>query len=476
MRLTVYRLAVPSVPARFLAFLAVVGLMVLTVGDSGEPFIRAEAPASTGGQQAELGPGERVVTTNVVRQGFPAVKADPNDLTNSETAWEVEWELTHPENKPLYPPGSVLRIRSAKFMWKDRYGKPQWIVVARMLELAEIYVPYDNGWTAFLDVHDMPFHTNPARPEFLGPSCVLPGEILKSTNPAWSETVHKEVHDDGIRWMSAETDNRNQIADRARRGEKMILWSTYYGSNYRYLIEYAFGDDGMLTCRMGPTGRNLLNRQADRGDAHLHIGCWRLEFDLGDPVSGMGGPKENDVLLVRRVFDDATERFGQVAKPFAKNALGIACEGNARWNAEEFTSVRVASRVRKNAHGNPIAFDLIPQRLGALRQLQPEGGADAANMDFINHDFWVTRTESGFTNYVDVPQYASQRRPLTGHPTTVWHCAPTLHHPRGEDFGSEDGKSSYAGLAITFWTGFYVKPRDLFDSTPLYQPRPRQPR
>jgi Cu2+-containing amine oxidase len=367
----------------------------------------------------------------------------------------------------------VLRIRSAKFMWKDRYGKPQWIAVARMLELAEIYVPYDNGWTAILDIHDMPFHITPARKEFLGPNCVLPGEILPSSNLAWSGTVHKEVHDDGIRWMSAETDDRNQIADRARRGEKMILWSTYYGANYRYLIEYSFGDDGMITCRLGPTGRNIFNRQEDQRDTHLHIGCWRLEFDLGDPSSGTGGPKDNDVLLVRRVFDEVSERFGQIAKPFAKNSHGQACEGSARWSAEDFTAVRVQSRVRKNAHGRPVAFDLIPQRVGALRQLQPEGGTYATDMDFINYDFWVTRTESGFTDYIDVPHYASQRRPLTGYPTTVWHCTPALHFPRGEDFGSEDGKSSYAGLAITFWTGFYVKPRDLFDSTPLYEPRRR---
>src|SRR5262249_44504796 len=158
------------------------------------------------------------------------------------------------------------------------------------------------------------------------------------------------------------------------------------------------------------TGRNIFNRQDDQRDTHLHIGCWRMELDLGDPVTGAGGPKSNDVLLVRRVLGDVTERFGQVAKPFSKNFQGEAWEGNARWNAEEFTSLRVQSRVRKNVHGKPMAYDLITQRLGALRQLQPEGGAEAANMDWINHDFWVTRTESGFTNYIDVPRYASQRR------------------------------------------------------------------
>src|SRR5207302_8584142 len=98
------------------------------------------------------------------------------------------------------------------------YGQPQWITVARMLELAEIYVPYDNGSTAFLDIHDMPFYITQARQHFLGPNCVAPGEILKSDNPAWSDTVYKEIHDDGIRWISAETDDRNEIADRARPG------------------------------------------------------------------------------------------------------------------------------------------------------------------------------------------------------------------------------------------------------------------
>src|SRR5262249_16496911 len=146
---------------------------------------------------------------------------------------------------------------------------------------------------------------------------------------------------------------------------------------------------------------------------------WRMEMDLGDPITGVGGPKDNDVLLVRRVFDDVTERPGQVAKPFGKNAVGQASEGSARWIPEEVTALRVKSRVRKSAQGRPIGYDLIPQRLGALRQLQPEGNAYSSNMDFVNNDFWVTRTESGFTSYVDVPQYASQHRSLEGYPTTI---------------------------------------------------------
>jgi hypothetical protein len=422
-------------------------------------------------QAQELAPASQVV-----RQGFPAGKAHPNSLTKSDSGWEIEWDLTNPDNRPHVPPGVTMRIRSAKFMWKDRTGKPQWITVARMLELGEIYVPYDNGYTAFMDVHHHPFYTTPASKEFLGPNCVAPGEILKSANPTWNETVHKEVHDDGVRWMSAETNDLYQVADRVRRGEKLILWATYFGANYRYVLEYNFRDDGIITCRLGFTGRNLLPRQADLLDTHLHVGCWRMEMDLGEPTTNIGGPKDNDVLLVRRIFNEGTERFEQVIKPFGKNSAGQSCEGSARWKATEFTSLRVQSRVRKNAHGRPIAFDILPHRWGSTEQLQSTGYFGAPSMDWINHDFWVTRTESGFTDYVDVARYAAGKRPLDGYPTTIWHSAPALHVVRTEDYGEEDGMNNFNGLALTGWAEFHIKPRDLFDGTPLYKPTRRMPR
>jgi hypothetical protein len=443
-------------------------LSVLTAANSEQAPTQAPQPNPLLNGQAPPG--------NIVRQGFPAAKFDPNDFTKSDTGWEIEWDLTHSDNRPMMPPGTTMRIKSAKFTWKNKAGQPQWITVARMLELGEIYVPYDNGYTAFMDVHHMPFYITPARKEFLGPNCVAPGEILKSSNPTWNETVHKEVHDDGIRWMSAETDFGYNISDRARRGEKLMLWSTYYGANYRYIIEYDFRDDGMITCRLGFTGRNLLPRQPDQLDTHLHVGCWRMEFDLGDPKSSLGGPKDNDVFLVRRMFNETTERFEQVVKPFGKNSRGQSCEGSARWRAPEFTTVRVQSRIRKNTHGRAVAFDVLPHRAGTTEQLQPSRYSEEANADWVNNDFWVTHTESGFTDYVDVPKYASQKRPLEGHPTTVWHSAPALHVTRGEDYGDENGNNNFTGLALTGWAEFSIKPRELFDSTPLYTPTMRSPR
>jgi primary-amine oxidase len=457
---------------RFVILVGGAALLAAVIGPSDSRTLQAQPPQFERRRPTDPGRNAPTGGPNTVRQGFPAAQFDPENIAKSETAWEIEWDLTHPMNRPFYPPGSTFRIRSAKYMWKDKYGKPQWITVVRNLELAEIYVPYDSGYMAFLDIHDMSFHTTPARKEYLGPNCVAPGELLSSSNPYWNNTIHKEIHDDGVRWMSAETSGRNEIADRVRRGEKMLLWSTYYGANYRYLLEFGFGDDGMLSARIGPTGRNILDRQDDKSDVHLHIGCWRMEFDLGDPVNKVGGPKDTDILLARRVFDETTEKFAQVARPFAHNARGQACEGAARWEPEEFTQIRAQSKVRKSGHGRPMCYDLIPQRIGALRKLQGHYNTEAALMDAMNYDFWVTRTEPTFTSFIDVPTYAKDKRPLESQPTTVWHCAPVLHFPRGEDFGTDGGKNSMTGLAITFWTGFYLKPRDILDATPLYQPTP----
>src|SRR5262249_22668963 len=147
-------------PIRFglLGVLAMLGFALLAPREP-EAAHPASAVAAETVAQAE---GQSPVT-QIVRQGLAAAKADPNDLTKSDSGWEIEWDLTDPDNRPHMPPGVTMRIRSAKFMWKDKGGKPQWITVARMLELGEIYVPYDNGYTAFMDVHHHPFYTTPAR-------------------------------------------------------------------------------------------------------------------------------------------------------------------------------------------------------------------------------------------------------------------------------------------------------------------------
>ncbi len=408
---------------------------------------------------------------NVVRQGFPARAADPADLTKSDTAWEIEWDITNPGNGPprFSPtPSSVLAIRSAKFMYKDKTGRPRWITPVRNLEIGEVFVPYDPGFPRFRDVSQMYFWIVRADPKNLGPNCVAPGEVLRSSDPYKTEKVYKEVHDDGPRWFS---DEGFLGEDRCRRGEKMLVWSVFFGANYRYIFEYGFADDGTITCRLGATARNLMPRQESQRDVHLHVGCWRFEPDLGDPTApATGGPDKNAVQLVRRLPqtpDVAEGKYYLDVKPFGAGRDGVAREGFALWRPEEFTTLRIESTVRKNGNPTPrpTAYDLIPVRTGAVRNLPAE-------YDFVNKDFWVTLVDPAHTTLADVAEYASGRQPVDGKPVTVWHNSPVLHAIRAEDFG-EDGVSNSTGLALTSWSGFSLRPRNLFDSTPLYTPVPR---
>jgi hypothetical protein len=398
---------------------------------------------------------------NTLRQGFPAAKADPADVTKSDTAWEIDWELTSPENggsKERKKPSSVLAIRMAKFMFKDHTGKPRWFTVLRNLEVGEILVPYDHMSPVFLDVGEHAFHLVPAKKEYLGPACVTPGEILDSPDPRMKNRVMKEVHDDGLRWMNSK--------ENGRRGEKMLVWAIFDGGNYRYILEYGFSDDGMISCRIGATAHNIFDKQTDGRDVHLHVGCWRWDpmlCEAGTPE--IGGPTHNRVLLVRRVPKTKMPngQFRVDIAPFNPNEKRQATEGYADWKPEEFTVLRVESTARKNSSKNPryTAYDLIPTRLGAVRNYPWKYA-------FANHDFWVTHTRGNHLKYSEVPLYATASQPIDGKACTIWHNSASLHVPRGEDYGP-DGMSSGKGAAITNWTGFLLKPVNLFDSTPLYK-------
>jgi hypothetical protein len=402
------------------------------------------------------------VAVNVIRQGFPAAKADAAALEKSDTAWELEWDITNPNNAPGKKkentrPSSVLVIRSAKFMFKDYSGQPRWFTVLKNLELGEIFVPYDRLEPVFLDVTEEKFHLLPAKKEYLGPSCVVPGEILGSPDARMHNKVIKEVHDDGLRWMNDK--------DLARRGEKMLVWALFHGGNYRYIIEYGFSDDGVITCRLGATGHNYFDKQKDQRDVHLHVGGWRWDPQLSEAgPSPVGGPAANRILLVRRVprTTAPTGIFRIDVAPFSPNDQGQACEGFADWKAEEFTILRVQSRVRRNTSKDPqfTAYDLIPQRIGTARNYPWK-------YHFANHDFWVTRQDAKHAKLQEVPLYATGSKRLDKTAVTVWHTATAYHVPRGEDYGPE-GSSSKNGAAMTSWASFVLRPVNLFDRSPLY--------
>src|SRR6185369_11075076 len=259
--------------------------------------------------------------------------------------------------------------------------------------------------------------------------------------------VAKEIHDDGIRWMNS--------AGQARRGERMILWSVLSAGNYSYIQEYGFGDDGTVTCRLGPTAHNLNNLDPNNKEkgVHLHMGCWRWDPELVEmSPSLIGGNTKNRVVMVRRlpVPQQAGKYFTDIT-PFNGDGKQ-AFEGFEDLKPEEYPVLRVESLERKNSSGHSgfTGYDLIPMRAGNARNFAPAH-------DFANHEFWVTHKRDKQPYFRDVPSYSKLRQPLDGAPLTIWHSAAMQHIPRGEDFGV-DGISKQHGVAIVGWVGFTLRP------------------
>jgi hypothetical protein len=430
-------------------------------------------PVRPGALAVGVAPTPPTEDETLVKQGFPARSADPKDLTKSDSAWEIEWDITNPTNKPgsTRAPSSVLRIASANFMYKDKDGKARWITVVRNLELGELFVPYDPGSPRYNDVAGQAFWIMKADAKLLGPACVAPGKVLRSRNLTLDNKVYKEVHDDGLRWLN---DAGMNGPDKGRRGEKLILWTVFYGGNYRYIIEYGFSCDGTITCRLGATARNHSPRQDNQNDVHLHVGCWMFDPELTDPKTANNGPPLNLVQLVRRLPRNpatADGLFRMDVRPFGTSLTGPpanspALEGSALWVPEEFTLLRIQSATRKNNNvpPQPTCYDLVPLRFGSVRNFP------VAGFDFANKDFWVTHKVAGPYRYTQVPSYVGRPpRELEGKAITVWHSSPLLHVPRAEDFGP-DGRTNATGVALTAWASFILKPRNLFDRTPFYVP------
>ena len=168
---------------------------------------------------------------------------------------------------------------------------------------------------------------------------------------------------------------------------------------------------------------------------------------------------------MQEVAGNPNGRFRVDVTPFpgSVSAAGPAVAGSALWNAEQFTILRVQSVVRQNGSGSPraTAYDLVPIRAGSCRSFP------SPRYDYATRDFWVTPADPGFTQFRDVSQYVARRPgPVDRTAVRVWHNSPLWHVPRGEDFGT-DGVSSSTGSALMSWAGFMLKPRDLFDGTPL---------
>jgi Cu2+-containing amine oxidase len=353
--------------------------------------------------------GKKVVGDEIIQE-FPGAAGE-------NTAWKVRYQAGKPR------PG--LLITGA---WFKTGPSAEWFPVLGEIRLSEVFVPYNDGTTRLYDIgaqgsYDLLTHT--------ATDAGANGRLLNDG------LVVKEVRDTGVLW---------KYYDKVRRGQELVLWSTIGATNYNYLVEYAFRCDGTVTCKLGSTGKNLGSHETM---GHLHHSCWRIDMNVGDK-------DHNSVAVVRRVEAKDDQGKAEDMVSFLKT------EGGVEWKAEEFTRLRVESN-RKNGQGNPIAYELVPQRPGTPRHFGREEG-------FSEKDFWVTPYQFDELYYCHLPGYVKAARNVADTDVVVWYMAPAYHLPRDEDgiFVNPRGDMEVRGVALTTWCGLEMRPRNLFEKSPLF--------
>ena len=379
-----------------------------------------------------------------ITQFFPAVPMGQAELP-PESGWRLKWEVLPPNSG--YGSSQVLEFQSIEFMkgTKDD-GEQDWITVLNHLAMVEMYVPYSDG-PHFLDISAQNGYMLLPQAHYLPKSGVI--SAAKK-----DDFIIGEVVDDGVRWI----DNKNNF--NLRRGQSLKLWASFRVENYTYIILYIFFDDGRISARIGGTGQNFFNWDGTIGDlntnSHVHLGAWRMEFDLGDSAA-------NRVEIVERVQNTSSRGSSLQYRPF-----NDGMEGGEVWNPDSYTTVKVTNERTINRHNPPrkIAYVLKTTKVGRLRAEVPK---------FARFDYWVSRlvpdnpdrkSVAPILRYVDLPDSVASPESIEGQPVVIWHGAGAYHIPRGEDFGPVNYVRD-DGAAIISYVGFDLQPVDLWHRTPF---------
>jgi primary-amine oxidase len=332
------------------------------------------------------------------------------------TAWKVRWATQT---------GFGLYLQDA---WFKKSANEPWLQVLGDARVSEIFVPYHSGSPRFWDV-SYNFNLCTVTRDDAGPY----GKVLG--NPP---KVVQEVRDRGLAWVDG--------TKGSRRGQALVLWATLNAANYRYVTEYTFTDDGAITFRLGSTGRNYGSRE---WEGHMHNGLWRIDVNLD-------GPDNNSVYLMEHEEPEGEHmtKARTVHTPFNDGK-----EGFADWEPARFTMLQIRNEKKKNIRGLPWSYDLMPLRHGNARH-------HGEKEECTHHDFWVTRGRKQEIYYRKLPEYVKMAEPITNTDVVIWHSAPAHHEPRSED-GEMKG-TNFVGVTPIVWCGFELKPRNLWDRSPLY--------
>jgi primary-amine oxidase len=278
--------------------------------------------------------------------------------------------------------------------------------------------------------------------------------------------IHEE--DNAVLWKHVDPHAGAEV----RRMRRLVLSFHATVANYEYLVYWRFYQDGGIECEVRATGimvttalaegaRSAHGTMVDRrtyAPFHQHFIVARLDLDVD------GGANTVYEIESEAPPLSADNPHG-LALVTRATAIRSEAEAGRDYDWASQRAWKVANPARLNAHGDPVAYKLVPT--GAIPTLLDPSSPVIQRAPVIGHTLWVTRHadderwpagdyptqsrhDTGMTRWV------AQDRPLEGEDVVLWYVFGIHHITRVEDWPVMPADT------VSFW----LKPFGFFDRNP----------
>ena len=412
---------------------------VLDVLDSGPVPVPATSgrfdPSAAGSEHPPLAP------LRIVQPDGPSFRIDGHELTWGR--WRMRLQLHPVEGLVFHTVG---------------FQDPETGVLRPILyraALSEMVVPYGDTsatqfWRNAFDAGEVGMGVS-SRSLALGCDCLgeiryLDAEFADAHGRPYTISnaicIHEE--DIGIAWKHV---GFHVATSEVRRNRRLVVSHFATIGNYDYGVFWYFSLDGAIEVEVKLTGIVYTGATTDAepphgtviapglyAPHHQHIFCFRLDPEIdGD---------RNSVYEV----DLETVPHGPEnphGNAFVARTTPLTTEAAARRRSDPARARmwKIVNERRRNAHGQPVAYKLVPQYSATL--LASPDSYIGGLAGFASEHLWVTACDPAeqfaagrYPVWGDrgLPAFSAADRPVRDTDLVVWHTVAATHVPRPEDW------------------------------------------
>ncbi|KJG11303.1 hypothetical protein UA38_12580 [Photobacterium kishitanii] len=351
-----------------------------------------------------------------LQPAYACTAADDNYIHENFTngaQWSMCWEFNDDEGIYLTditytPPDSNTPFR-----------------VINEVNIAQIFVPYDNGQDRFHDVTTYSFGD--------GIIAIKPQNCANGKLTTVS-TMYEDIR--GLCQRKVLDTTINSVIGTPSTSEHLLLFSSHQVGAYNYIPEWKFYNNGMIEFAIGATGalETIVNihNNPDRekkyrklgwkidnktvGVSHVHNYFWRIDFALGDN-------ENDDIVKIVQYKKQGNKIIAKWRDVVVESRFNNKAENNRGWLIQENVNSNKSYHVQPGDSGH---------RFVGIKKKE----AFTRNDLYITKDVACERYASqnyACNNKKQLSDFVQSNASIENKDIVVWYSLSLHHIPRGEE-------------------------------------------